>query len=113
MDARKKAGTVAWSTFGETQPGTSAVAVTTPATLGFALASPYLLLAGGTRTVTLRLRYSAASAAALELLLGQLVTATGLDRATILREIVEHAFSLSVSTATGWLAGGISWSRRW
>ncbi len=100
----KKAGTVAWSTFGETQPGTSAVAVTTPATLGFAVASSYLLLAGGTRTVTLRLRYSAASAAALDLLLGQLVTATGLDRATILREVVEQAFSLSVSTATGWLA---------
>ena len=47
----------AWSTFGEPQPGAMDFAVTTLATLGFAVASPYLLLTGGCRVVTLRLSY--------------------------------------------------------
>ena len=41
----------AWPTFGAAKVGTTDFAVTTPATLGFAIASSYLLLTGGTRHV--------------------------------------------------------------
>ena len=41
--------------FGDTQPGTSGVLTTTPASLGFAVVSPCLMLTGGDRTITLGL----------------------------------------------------------
>lgn len=98
------AGKGAWSTFGETQPGATDIEVTTPATMGFALASPYLLLTGGTRLVTVGLTYSRESAARLAPLLDQLAAATGLSAEAVLHDVLLQAFTLYVSTATGWQA---------
>ncbi|WP_315833157.1 hypothetical protein [Bradyrhizobium prioriisuperbiae] len=95
-------GTSAWSTFGETQPGATDITVTTPATMGFAIASPYLLLTGGDRVVTLRLSYSQSSAARMAPLLEQLAEATKLTPAEVFRDVLLQAFTLYLSTATGW-----------
>jgi hypothetical protein len=55
LDAEGKASTPRWRTFGEgysSQPGR-----TTPANIGFAIASPLLALAEGTRTITLTIAF--------------------------------------------------------
>ncbi|HEX7315691.1 MAG TPA: hypothetical protein VF297_17360 [Pyrinomonadaceae bacterium] len=92
-----------WATFGETHAGASEVEVTEPATLGFAVASNYLLLTGGSRTVTLEVAYPAAfKQDVLDPSLAQLSAATGLSADEIFQRILEGAFILYVSTATGW-----------
>jgi hypothetical protein len=91
-----------WATFGESHVTASEVEVTEPATLGFAVASDYLLLTGGSRTVTLEVYYPAAfQKDVLDPLLAQLYAATGLD-ANIFQLVLENAFTLYVSTAAGW-----------
>ena len=93
----------AWPTFGASETGATDATLTTPASIGFAVASPCLLLAGGDRAVALRLYYSQAAAARLAPLLDQLAEATGLDPADIWLTVLRQAFTLRVSTATGWL----------
>ena len=92
-----------WSTFGPRQEG---AAEATPATLGFAVASPYLLLSGGERTVTLEVRLDrGAVQATLEPRLRELAAATGgkVGPRRALRRVLGGAFRLFVSTAGGWL----------
>lgn len=96
--------TGAWPTFGYAEPGETGTTLTTPATIGFAIASPYLLLTGGDREIALRLYYSQDAAARLAALLAILAEATGLDDAEIWLTVLSQAFTLQVSTATGWLA---------
>jgi hypothetical protein len=93
-----------WTTFGETTVGTKGDEVTKPATFGFAIASSYLLLTGGTRTVSLTIHYPEKfQDETLDVLLGELSAATGLSIPTIFRKVLKGAFTLYVSTAAGWL----------
>ncbi len=94
----------AWTTFGPQVESESAAQVSTLARLGFAIASPTLMLLGGTRKITLDIRYSDESKQALDASLAALSQATGLDPATIFRAVLEKAFALTLSTADGWLA---------
>jgi hypothetical protein len=92
-----------WATFGEARVGATEVEVTEPATMGFAVASDYLLLTGGSRTVTLEVGYPAAfKRDVLDPLLAQLSAATGLCPEEIFQRVLEDAFTLYVSTAAGW-----------
>ncbi|MCP3166778.1 baseplate J/gp47 family protein [Myxococcus qinghaiensis] len=92
-----------WATFGAVREGVTPTTVTVPATLGFALASRYLLLTGGTRVVTLDVPLVPASAKRLNTLLTALASATGLDARSVLRQVLHESFTLQVSTAEGWL----------
>ncbi|MEJ1968738.1 MAG: hypothetical protein WDN03_08950 [Rhizomicrobium sp.] len=92
-----------WTTFGATPATQGGSETTALAILGFAVASPYLLLAGGTRTVSLRLTYTQDPAGALDARLAALARATGLDAPTIFAQVLSACFSLSLSTAAGWL----------
>ncbi|MFY2563229.1 baseplate J/gp47 family protein [Corallococcus terminator] len=92
-----------WATFGAVRAGVTPTTVTASATLGFALASRYLLLTGGTRVVTLEVPLAPASAKRLGTLLTALASATGLDTQSVLRQVLREAFTLQVSTAEGWL----------
>ena len=94
----------AWPTFGYAEPGATDTTLTTPATIGFAIASPYLLLTGGDREIKLRSYYSQDAAARLAPLLAMLAEATGLDDAEIWTTVLSQAFTLQVSTITGWKA---------
>jgi hypothetical protein len=96
------AQSVAWPVFGSDEVGATEVTVTTPATLGFAVASPYLLLTGGERHVQLIVGYSEAFHDRLIPLLDELAAAVGEAPAAIFRQILEAAFSIEASTATGW-----------
>lgn len=92
-----------WTTFGKARTGASAVEVTEPATLGFAVASDYLLLTGGARDVQLEVIYPAAfQKNVLDPLLARLSVATGLGPDEILYDVLMAAFTLYVSTAAGW-----------
>ena len=95
-------GQNAWPLFGPAVPDprkTNGSEVSATATLGFAIASPYLLLTGGERTVQLKVSLTHS----LDHLLKELRDATGLDNTTILKQVLQDAFLLFVSTSTGWL----------
>ncbi len=101
--AEAAAQSTAWPVFGADAVGVAEVMVTTPATLGFAVASPYLLLTGGRRQVRLIAGYG--EAFLVEQLLPklmQLAATVGADPAAIFRQILEGAFMIEASTATGW-----------
>lgn len=91
-----------WPTFGAGEAGTAGTLVTAPAALGFAVASPQLLLAGGVRTVTLTVRFVAGETLAERL--DEVAGTAGVERWKALGLVLEAAFVLSVSTAEGWLA---------
>jgi hypothetical protein len=103
-----------WPTFGAGEAGTAGTLVTAPAELGFAVASPELLLTGGVRTVTLtawfvygpvlKERLDAVSAAAGEKPWDAVGAAAGEKQWDPLGLVLEAAFALSVSTTDGWLA---------
>jgi hypothetical protein len=99
--AEAAAKSISWPTFGAPQDG-SPVAAMAPATLGFAVASPYLLLTGGTRFVQLAIGYSEDFQDTLYPLLDELSGIVGLDAATIFRLILEGAFAIEASTESGW-----------
>lgn len=93
-----------WATFGQSRVGKTSSEITKYATLGFALASTYLLLTGGARTVGISIRYSIEfTTRVLDPLLDELARATGLDPDDIFRDTLNNAFDLFVSTAGGWL----------
>ena len=94
--------TSAWRTFGCSEAGATDTTLTAPATIGFAIAAPCLLLTGGDREIKLRLYYSADAAARLAALLAMLAEATGLTDAEIWLTVLSQAFTLQVSTLTGW-----------
>lgn len=91
-----------WATFGPSQAGKNETEVTALATLGFAVASSYLWLSGGKRTVTLTLRYSPESWTSFLEMLSKLSAATSLPVATIFQRILCQAFTLFVSMSAGW-----------
>lgn len=86
--------------FGADEPDTSGVLTTTTASLGLALASPTLLLGGGTRTVSLGLTFAPATLSeALDLL-----RPVGGDPQQALAQLLQAAFTLRYSTAGGWIS---------
>lgn len=96
-------GAAPFAIFGQGSEGQTGSELTSAATLGFAIASPHLLLTGGQRTLEVWIRCSAASMLALRALLTQLGGATGASEAAILRDVLARAFTLHVSTPAGWL----------
>ncbi|MCE9672074.1 baseplate J/gp47 family protein [Myxococcus stipitatus] len=92
-----------WATFGASAVGVTTTTRTAPASLGFAVASRYLLLTGGTRTVTLSVQLSAESSQRLATLLQALSTATGEDARTLFLQVLRAAFTLQVTQSEGWL----------
>ncbi|MCP3100282.1 baseplate J/gp47 family protein [Myxococcus sp. K15C18031901] len=90
-----------WATFGARDVGETSTTRTVPARLGFAVASRYLLLTGGTRAVTLSVQLSPESSQRLEPLLQALATATGEDPRTLFLEVLRAAFTLEVSISEG------------
>jgi hypothetical protein len=95
-------GLLPWTTFGESATGGSAIVETTPATLGFAIASPYLTLSGGDRAVTLTFQLTAESQQALEAALHDLAEVTGLDPENVFERVLDAAFDIYLSTTDGW-----------
>jgi len=92
-----------WTIFGNSETGTIGIQVTELATLGFAIATPYLLLTGGTRIVTLNVVYTRTfKEKVLDPLLLALSDATGLGNEEILAQVIQEAFTLYASTPTGW-----------
>src|SRR6185503_3876470 len=84
IEAGAAASQTPWATFGNEAVGTTSAETTAPATLGFGVASPYLLLAGGRRTIDLRIRYSRAfQQAVLDPLLKRIATETGLSESEV------------------------------
>lgn len=102
LDA-EAAGVEAWPTFGPAAAGTTEVEATTPAALGFAVASWCLLLTGGQRVVTLTVDYSAVyQSEVLDPYLREISAAAQLPAAEVWRTLLAQAFTLYASTASGW-----------
>ncbi|HYD32316.1 MAG TPA: hypothetical protein VEB64_15850, partial [Azospirillaceae bacterium] len=90
--------------FGDKVAGTTGVLTTTPATLGFAVASDTLMLTGGARSVTVGLTVTSDSLAVVTPLLESIAPQAGnVDWPTLLAQILQAAFSLSYSTGGGWV----------
>ncbi len=88
----------AWPTFG-------APAYGEPASLGFAISSPYLLLTGGEREIKLQMQYSQEYyQQVLQPLLTQLSQATGCPESDIFNQVLVNAFTLFASSASQWFA---------
>ncbi|MGB9179564.1 MAG: baseplate J/gp47 family protein [Pyrinomonadaceae bacterium] len=92
----------AWATFGETEVGKTDREVTELATLGFALASSYLSMTGGARSVRVQFWCSDESLAKLLMMLGELSGATSLPSEKIFETVLLKAFTLFVSMSAGW-----------
>lgn len=99
-DAPAEADPAGWLTFGAAAPGEAGVQATAPATLGFAVASPELLLTGGRRRVRVAVRFSADRA--LERRVAAVAGLTGATPPEVLRQVLEGALFLDLSTAGGW-----------
>lgn len=89
--------------FGRTAAGQSPSESVTHATMGFAVASPSLLLGGGQRALRLRAVVAAASAEPLRARLQALADATGSQPADVLWQVSEQAFRAYVTTPGGWV----------
>jgi hypothetical protein len=99
------AGGDPWPTFGANAEGTVGRLATAPATLGFAVATPELLLTGGRRSVAVTLGIGAGEALAARLSAVALAVdgaAEEEDQLKVLEQVVNGAFTLSLSTADGW-----------
>ncbi len=91
--------------FGTGQAGTSGALTSVPATLGFAVSSPTLTLAGGNRIVHLWLTPTADSLDALMPMLTAIGDAAGgLAPLDVLADLLQDGFVLTYSTAAGWAA---------
>lgn len=103
--AKAAAKSIPWPAFGYGSAAASAVALTAPATLGFALASPYLTLGGGQRDLEIVVRYTQTfKTNTLDPLLKRIAAEVGLPEDTILRQVLDGAFEVFASTTTGWFA---------
>ena len=98
-----KPAPVSWATFGNTETGSTDIETTEPATLGFAIASPTLLLTGGRRSIDITFSLGRASLDHVMPMLQQLADQTGVPAGQILCEILAGGFSLFLSTVGGWL----------
>jgi hypothetical protein len=89
--------------FGAPEAGTSGALTSVPATLGFAVSSPTLMLAGGERTVHLLMTPSADS---LDQMMPALTAigaeAGGMAPLDVLAALLQDGFALTYSTAAGW-----------
>ena len=95
---------IPWPTFGAADPGVSAAAVTAPATLGFAVSSPYLLLSGGERDIKVVVGYSETfRQVRLDPLLDEIAAVVGLSPDEVLKLVLDGAFIAQASTEAGWL----------
>jgi hypothetical protein len=92
----------AWPAFGPDRAGQTDTETTVPATMGFAIASNYLMLTQGERTVTIFLGYSENVQLELDALLQAIADATGRNPDDIFEEILANAFNLYISTPGGW-----------
>ncbi len=95
-------GLAPWQPFGATQPGATTIATTTEATIGFIIASPYLTLTGGDRSVNIGFDLTAASWQDLTTALSSISAATDLSNEAIFAEIAGSAFDVYLSNSTGW-----------
>lgn len=97
--------------FGATEVGVSGVLATITASLGFAVASPTLMLAGGTRAITIGLALTDDSLTKVWDSCEAIGTAAGGVAAdTVFTTLIEAAFALRYSSAGGWveIEGGYS-----
>jgi len=102
-DASESAQTP-WATFGKDKVGTTDSETTEPASLGFGVASRYLMLTGGRRTVDLRIVYTRDfQDSVLNPLLATIADATGLSSTDAFIRLLDQSFTLYVSTQAGWL----------
>lgn len=93
----------AFPPFGAAEAGTSGSLVSSLATLGFAVASDTLMLTAGAREVTLKLAVGAKSWKALQPRLAPLARQLGLTTEATLALVLQASFTLSYSTAGGWM----------
>ena len=90
--------------FGATETGVSGVLTTVAASLGFAIASPTLMLAGGTRSITIGLTLTDDSLAKVWRICEEIgAAAGGVAADTVFTTLIEAAFALRYSTAGGWV----------
>ena len=92
----------AWPTFGATEPGTTEFTETQPATIGFAIASIYFWLTGGTRDVDIRFTLPPKIGKQLARRVRRLAAETGLKNGQVLTELFRQHFGLYASTEDGW-----------
>lgn len=90
--------------FGAASAGEDGPLTTTLASLGFAIASPTLLLAGGARTISVGLCLTPDSVEALTPILTEIGAVAGLAPEAVLAALIRAGLSLSYSTAGGWVA---------
>jgi hypothetical protein len=90
-----------WATFGNTVPEASAIEQAMLAAMGIAIASPYLMLTGGERTVSVTFTLATFSGT-LTATLNELCCATGSEQGPIVEAILAGAFDLFLSTAGDW-----------
>lgn len=90
-----------WPTFGNTVPEISAVEQATLAAMGIAIASPYLMLTGGERTISVTFTLATFSET-LTTTLNELCRATGSEQGPVVEAILAGAFDLFLSTAGDW-----------
>ncbi len=99
LDEKTKQSSMAWPTFGSNQQDK----LTKLAVLGFAISSPYLLLTGGERFVTLELKYSQEYFDEILFpLLKEIQQITGLSEAYIFHTLLLDAFTIYASSSSGW-----------
>lgn len=90
--------------FGAEQAGVSGVLTTVSASVGFAVASPTLMLAGGTRSITVGLTLTDDSLTKVWSLCAEIgAAAGGVAADTVFTTLIEAAFALRYSTAGGWV----------
>lgn len=95
-------GPIPWPPFGNISAEQDTdIAVTTPVTLGFAIASAYLMLTGGNRAVTVEF-HVAGGCANIESELNSLSEETGQCPGAVWAQVAESAFDIWLSTAEGW-----------
>ncbi|MBX7224096.1 MAG: baseplate J/gp47 family protein [Blastocatellia bacterium] len=91
-----------WATFGPALVRESPTEQTKPAELGFGIATDVLWLTGGTRIIKLEIGYSQAFQEELDLWLAAVALATGCPPDDILEQIWLAAFTLYLTSETGW-----------
>jgi len=90
--------------FGANTVGVNGVLVSTTASLGFAVASPCLLLNGGNRTIQLKFTISPESISTLTSMLKEICSDANIEWQDLLAQLLAKAFSLRYSSANGWIA---------
>jgi hypothetical protein len=95
-------GLLPWATFGESSVGTGDMTVTTPVTLGFIIASNYLMLTGGSRHVSITFQLPAQAWTDLHSKLADIGAAVNLPIDEVFEQVINRAFNIWASTTAGW-----------